>query len=187
MAHSRNNVIVHGFSGKFGEMLVFRQKDGKTLATQAPGERTQPPSAKQQEVLDKFQRAVIYGKTVMADPMMKQAYKDKAGPGESAYNVAIADFFKAPNIDNVDLSGYTGQAGQQIKITVTDNFEVIAVSVSIENEDGTLQEEGDANQQNNKLEWIYTTSTTNSSLSGDKITITARDNPANVTKKEQTV
>jgi hypothetical protein len=185
MAESKKNDVILGMSGKFGEMFVFRQKDGKTIASRAPGPRTAEPTSGQQAVRSKFQLAVLYGKTIMADEPTKQAYKDRAAPGQSAYNVAIADFFQAPNIVEVDLSQYTGQTGQRIRIRVTDDFEVTSVALTIHNQDGTLQEEGDAVQSENKLDWIYTTNSANASLSGDKITIMATDTPANMTKKEQ--
>jgi hypothetical protein len=185
MAESKKNDVTLGMSGKFGEMFVFRQKDGKTIASRAPGPRTGEPTADQQAVRGKFQLAVIYGKTVMANELLKHDYKSRAEPGQTAYNVAIADYFQAPDIVEVDLSQYTGQIGQQIRIRVTDDFEVTSVAVTIHNQDGTLQEEGDAAMTPNKLDWIYTANSTNASLSGDKITIMATDTPANMTKKEQ--
>lgn len=185
MAEAKKNDVTLGMSGKFGEMFVFRQKAGKTIASRAPGPRTDQPTAGQQAVRSKFQLAVLYGKTVVADELMKKAYKDRAEPGQTAYNVAIADYFQAPDIVEVDLSQYTGQPGQSIRIRVKDDFEVTSVAVTIHNQDGTLQEEGDAAPTPNTLDWIYTTTSTNASLSGDKFTIMATDTPANLTKKEQ--
>jgi dTDP-4-dehydrorhamnose reductase len=86
---------------------------------------------------------------------------------------------------DVDLTGYTGQVGQKIRIRVTDDFAVKSVVVTIHNADGTLQEEGDAALEENQLDWIYTTNSNNISLTGDKITIIAADIPDNLTKQEK--
>jgi hypothetical protein len=187
MAESKNNVITHGLSGKFGDLVVFRQRAGKTLATKAPGSRETAPSQAQQNVRQRFQRAAIYGKSVLANPTAKQAYAAAAANGQSAYNVAFADFFHAPDIAQVDLSGYTGQAGEPIRIKVTDDFKVKTVKVQIHNEDGTLVEEGQATQLGDGPDWTYTTTSSNPSIIGDKITIIATDNPDNLTMEEFTL
>jgi hypothetical protein len=187
MAESKNNVVIHGFSGKFGDLIVFRQKAGKTIAAKPPREQTQEGSVAQQAVRDKFQRAVIYAKTAIAEPLKKEAYEEVARDGQSAYNVAIADFFNAPDIDEIDVSGYTGQPGQRIRIKVLEDFEVVGVSVTIHNNDGSLLEEGDAAQGVDNSEWIYTTSAVNANLAGDKITVIARDTPANLSTEVKTL
>jgi hypothetical protein len=48
----------------------------------------------------------------------------KAKKGRTAFNTAVADFLNAPDIDTIDLSGYTGQPGDLIRITVTDDYKV---------------------------------------------------------------
>jgi hypothetical protein len=55
---------------------------------------------------------------------MKAAYAAKAKKGWTAYNAAVADFLNAPDIDTIDLSGYTGQPGDPIRIIVTDDYKV---------------------------------------------------------------
>jgi threonine dehydratase len=98
--------------------------------------------------------------------------------------VAIADFFNAPDIIELNLTEYSGGPGQQIKMKVTDDFKVKAVMVTIQNENGSIVEEGSAIQIANTAEWVYTTKATNDTLSGDKITIVASDNPDNLTTRE---
>lgn len=36
MAESKNNIITYGLSGKIGNILVFSQRNGKTIVSQAP-------------------------------------------------------------------------------------------------------------------------------------------------------
>jgi hypothetical protein len=185
MAESKNNIVIHGLSGKLGDILVFRQVAGRTIASKAPVASSAEPSAAQQAIRDKFQRAAVYGRTVVADPALKDEYGSAAPKGQTAYNVAIADFFNAPDILEIDVSGYTGQAGQQIKLKVTDDYKVKQVKVAIHNGDGSFLEEGPAVQVAGTADWVYTTKETNDNLAGDRITIEATDNPANLTRGEQ--
>ena len=57
--------------------------------------------------------------------------------------------------------------------------------MKIENEDGSLVEEGLA--IDNGAEWIYTATANNADLSGDKITVQATDNPANLSEMIKTL
>ncbi len=92
----------------------------------------------------------------------------------------MADLQQAPNIDSIDLSGYTGKVDEQIIILATDDFKVISVAVNISNDDGTLVEEGAAVLSATGLNWIYTTTDLNANLSGDKITVEATDTAGNL-------
>lgn len=182
MAQSKNNIVTHGLSGKIGDLLVFSQRNGKTIVSKVPKERAGDLSEKQKDHTRKFQKAILYAKSVMNDPGKKQEYEAVAdrAKGITGYNVAVADLLNAPDIESIDLSGYTGDPGNLIKITATDDFEVVAVTVKIENADGSLVEEGSA--VNNGAEWIYTATVSNPDLAGDKITVTASDAPANLSQ-----
>lgn len=185
MAQSKNNVVTHGLSGKV-DLLVFSQRNGKTIVSKSP-RKPGTVSPSQQQVQASFQQAVIYAKAATADPVTKENYKAKAPVGNSAYNVAIADFFNAPDITEVDLSAYTGAPGSSIKIAVNDDFKVASVSVKIENPDGSLVEQGNAVAQPDGLHWIFSATQNNSSLSGDKITVLASDLPGNQSTDERTL
>ncbi|AYN01043.1 hypothetical protein [Chryseobacterium sp. 3008163] len=185
MAESKNNIVTHGLSGKVGDLLVFSQRNGKTIVSKAPKERTGELSDKQKAHKLKFQKAVLYAKSALADPVKNQMYgiKSDSSSGITTYNVAVADLLNAPDIEEIDLSNYSGNPGDLIKITATDDFQVISVTVKIENADGILVEEGNA--VDNGAEWIYTATASNSDLAGDKITVHATDNPANITELTQ--
>lgn len=182
MAQSKNNIITHGLSGKVGDIIVFSQRGGKTIVSKAPRKRTGEDSEKQKEQQAKFQQAVLYGKSVIADPTQKELYEST---GKRAYNVAVADMLNAPKIEKIDLTSYTGQIGDTIKIRVMDDFAVTSVKVIIENSDGSLVEQGNATLQG--IDWVYTATATNPDLSDDKIIIQATDIPANLSEKTQTL
>lgn len=187
MAQSKNNIITHGLSGKVGDLIVFRNRNGKTYVASKPRSHTGEMTEGQKEHQKLFQQAVIYARSVLTSPETKQAYKDAADEGESAYNVAVADFMNAPDIDEIDLSKYTGKVGDTIIITVTDDFKVAEVSVTIFNADGTEVEHGLAQSGLGGLQWLYAATTANNSLDGDKIIIRASDLPGHATEKQEII
>jgi hypothetical protein len=180
MGESKNNLATEGLSGQVGNLVFRRRKgDGKVFVSVHPSAHEGEPSEAQQKVNSKFQEAVIYGKSVIADPATKALYSEKASVGQSAYNVAVADFFNAPDIKEVDLSAYTGEVGSTIKVKVIDDFKVVKVQVQIAGVDGTLIETGEAVLQADGLYWMYTATQKNEAPTGDKITVTAWDMPNN--------
>lgn len=181
MAKVGKNIVTTGFRGKLGDLIVFRRRGGKTIVASAPEKTAHELTDAQKKHRHQFQNAILYGKSVVADPIRNAAYKGEAKEGQSAFNVAVADFLNAPSFDEIDLSKYSGQPGSIIKIQVTDDFKVVEVQVEIFNGDGVLVESGAAAQQENSLDWIYTATQTNGSLDGDKIVIKASDVPGNVT------
>jgi len=108
MAKQSNNVVTHGLSGKVGDLLVFSQRGGKTVVSKVPQKRKGGDSELQKEHKRKFQRAVLYAKSALTSPDLQEAYGKSAKKGQTAYNVAVADFFHAPDIHQVDVSNYTG-------------------------------------------------------------------------------
>lgn len=136
----------------------------------------------------RFQQAVIYAKGQAHDPAVQAAYGDEAkAQNLSVFNVVLRDHMQAPNITDVDLSQYTGQAGQVIGVTADDDHAVQSVSVKIENSDGTLVEQGPAQQQAAPNQWLYRTTAANATLAGDKITVTATDRPGNQDMETRTL
>ena len=187
MATTKNNVIVKGASGKFGRQIVFSQRAGKTIMSKPPL-RTAPPTQKQKEQQTKFARAAAYAKNALLDPTLKEAYTTEAKKRQdvSPYNMAMTDYLRPPQITNVDHSAYTGDAsGEKIIIEAADAFKITTMKVKITAANSSTLEEGNATLVNGK--WQYTTTTTNTTLTGSKITLTATDRPGNTTIKEITL
>ncbi len=187
MAQSKNNVLTHGLSGTVGDLIVFRVRGDKTFVSSKPRERSGEQTEAQKAQQARFQEATIYGRNAISDPEQKTAYGEKATEGKTAYNVAVADFLKAPNIKLIDLTGYSGKIGDIIKVTVTDDFKVTGVSVGIYNADGSEVEHGLAVQDGFKNDWVFTAKTDNASLDGDKIVVTASDIPGNISEKSESL
>jgi hypothetical protein len=184
MAKQKGNVVTYGLSGKIGDLLVFRQVNGQTIVSKMP-EQSKTLSEKQIAHRKRFQQAVFYSQKALDAPETGELYKAaaKKSKGKRPDNIAVADFFNAPDIQNVDLSGYTGAAGEQILIEVSDDFAVKTVTVNITNADGSLVEEGEAVKSSGN-EWIYTTTQNNECLCGDKIVVSASDLPGNIDVKD---
>ena len=187
MATTKNNVIVKGASGKFGRQIVFSQRAGKTIMSKPPL-RTAPPTTKQKEQQTKYARAAAYAKNALLDPTLKEAYTTEAKKRQdvSPYNMAMTDYLRPPQITNVDHSAYTGDAsGEKIFIEAADAFKITTLKVKITAANNSTLEEGNASMVNGK--WEYTTTATNTTLTGSKITLTATDRPGNTTTKEITL
>jgi len=186
MAESNKNMATEGLTGQIGNFVFRRRRaDDKILVSHHPSAHSMPPTAIQEKNMSKFQEAVIYGKSILADAANKAAYKDKAHAGESAFNVAVADYFHAPYITEIDVTQYTGAVGSTITVGATDDFEVAKVHVHIANGDGTVVEDGDAVKNADGLHWVFTATQNNASTTGDKITVTAYDRPGNETGQDK--
>ena len=188
MGESKNNLATEGLSGQVGNLVFRRRKsDGKVFVSHQRSASEGEPTEAQKTVQSRFQQAIIYGKTAVADPDTKAQYEQKKSAGQSAFNVAVADYFNAPDIQEIDVSAYTGQVTSTIRVRATDDFAVKVVFIHIANADGSLVEEGDAVLQANGVDWVYTATQTNESLDGDRVTVKVSDTPHNTTVQEKTL
>lgn len=176
---------MRGTSGALGDELVFRQRAGKTIISLPPVPRPDNPTDEQNSIRTKFQEATRYARTIMANPTLKELYAARAKGGVTAFNLAFADFFKAPEIIAVDLDDYTGAVGNTITVLATDNFKVQTVFVSIQDDEGNLVEEGAAviNADNDDF-WTYTATTANATPAAGTVIVRASDLPGNMTVQE---
>jgi hypothetical protein len=185
MARSKNNIVTQGLSGRV-DQLVFRQRFGQTVVTRKHRPSGEPSDA-QINLRSRFRQAAAYAKAAIADAATKLFYSSKAKAGQSAYNVALADFFNAPEIGEIDTSAYNGSIGSRITVPVTDGGKVVSVKVKIHKGDGTLVEEGSALQQSNGLYWMFIARSLNDGLSGSIITVSATDLPNHSSLKQITL
>lgn len=181
MAKSNNNVVTYGLQGLIGNMLVFKQVNGKTVVAQRPKKSLAPPTTVQLNTQSRFKEAAAYAKNAIADTDLRAFYTNVAKKGQSAYNVAFADYFKAPEVSNPITDQYTGQIGQILKVQATDNVQVVSVLVQILLANGTVLEEGQATSLINGLDWQYACSQENSSIAGSRVVFKATDTAGNET------
>jgi len=187
MVRIKKNMITKGFSGKFGNDIVFKTQGERTFAFPASESSDREPSEKQKAQILRFKMATAYAKAQLADPAKKAYYDAFADDGRTAYNQAVSDFLKPPVIHQVDVSGYSGAVNDEILVLATDNFEVTQVKVQILDSSDTLLEEGSASLNSLGTHYLYKATKSNSSPSGGKVIATAFDRPGNATVHEETL
>ncbi len=187
MAHVKKNIVTEGLSGKLGNTLVFRSHKNKTIVSVRPEKTNRPRSEAQQRQQRRFQQGIAYAKKATQDTALKASYALRAKAGQTAYNVALADYLNAPEIQQVDASLYTGTKGSPVLIQVVDDHSVAEVKVSVYDPQGVLLEEGKATLEENGWDWVYTTQKPNAQRSGSKIFVTASDLPGNHVIKETVI
>ena len=175
MAKSLNNIVMYGASGKLGNQIVFRQgKGGQTIIAVKPAAgRSFNPA--QQAHQDAFRNAIAYAKTAKDETI----YLTKSqGTTMTAFNAAVADWFNKPEVLEINIDNWTGDAGQIIRVKAQDDTQVTKVHVQIADAQGNILEEGDAVQADG-LWWAYTTSTGEVNPSTATVKATAHDLPGN--------
>jgi hypothetical protein len=180
MAKVNNNLVTYGLSGLLGNQLVFRKgKAGNTIVAVRPAyaqNRTASPS--QEAHQEAFREAIAYAKSAKDETV----YITKAqGTTMSAFNAAVADWFNAPKVLEIDVEGWTGAVGQTIRVKAQDDTQVAKVHVVINHVNSALIEEGDAVQAEG-LWWTYTT-TGSAVPQNSTIVATAQDLPGNSAEK----
>jgi hypothetical protein len=106
----------------------------------------------------------------------------------------VADFFNAPSVDEVDLSGYAGAVGDAIVVRASDDFDpsitlragVTGVRVAIAKADGTAVEEGAATETpTGRCRWVYTATAAVDTGTTVRIAVAATDRPGGVGEAEE--
>ena len=183
MARVNYNVVTHGVSGKIGDLLQFRQRNGKTIIAKIAA-RSGKVAPAQQLVRDKFRLATAYAKSAIKNPAIRELYETRATGGQSAYNLAIRDYFNAPVINAVDIGSYTGEIGSLITVMATDDTRLVDVRLQVFDSTGSLVEAGSATRVGEQDSWIYTATVFHHSPSGGKVLVEVQDTPGNITVQE---
>ena len=182
MAKVKNNIVTQGLSGSLGNQIVFRKdKAGRTIVAAKPtfpDNRTfNTGQLAQQEA---FRQAINYARTAKSN----EIYINRAqGTPMNAYNVAVADWFGQPEVLELDISGWTGQIGQTIRVKAQDDTKVVSVRVMIRENNATAiaLEQGEAVQsETDGLLWTYTTTTVVPMTPGTRLDAFAQDLPGNI-------
>ncbi len=178
MAKVRNNVVVRGLSGSFGDQVVIKiDKAGRTIVCNKPefdDDRVFTPAQLAHQ--EAFREARAYAK----ESKDLEAYVEKAeGTPMSPANVALADWFNAPEIKEINLSAWTGEVGQPISIKAVDDVEVTQVTVVITDAQDALLEQGAAVKGEGGW-WTYKTTATATGI--PKVMVSVADLPGHITQ-----
>lgn len=108
---------------RFGD-LVFKRYHDEVIMSRTPDLSGKPPTAGQTAHRERFRLAVLYGNTMLADPEKREVYEASAKrKGLMAFAVTVGDFLDAPALEEIDVSGYSGRAGETIRVVATDDFD----------------------------------------------------------------
>ena len=170
MAKIVDNPITEGFSGKFGNRLVFRHmRDGRTIVVSRPDFSNRVFSQEQLTHQSRFQQAAAYARVAAKT---HPVYAERARrTGKPAYNIALSDWFHPPVIHEVS------RGEGCIHVKASDNVQVTKVRVTILDEEGQTLEQGQATSPYGDF-WEYATSTEGN------IIVEAFDLAGNCTKHE---
>src|SRR4026209_1772739 len=149
------NIVLSGLTGSLGDKLVLRRgRRGQTIVSKKPAfapDREFTPAQRTHQAA--FREAAAYAKSVKDEELYLTKAKQT---GQTSYNLALADWFHKPQVTELDVSGWNGQAGQLIHIRAPDDVKITRVSVMITEGNGTLFEQGNA--QPGKVScWTYVT------------------------------
>ncbi len=174
MGKIKNNVVTKGFSGQFGDELVFRQLDKKTIFARK-GISTKAPTAGQVNTRNKFTDAAYFATAALDNPISMEDYTQMAQLQglKSAYVAALTDYLTAPEIGKVYTALYKGKVGDMINISSKSPFKITEIDVTILAPNGTVLESGKAEQ--NLLRYRYVATVANPTVTGTKIVLKARD------------
>jgi len=155
MARISHNIVIDGLLGSLGKQLILKHdRAGRTIISLKPQfdpNRVFTPAQKAQQ--NAFREAVAYAGSAQTNPLY---IKKAAGTLRTPYNIAVSDWFHAPEILDIIIDAYTGAPGQPIRVKAIDDVKVTSVTILITDETGALIEQGPATQLD-RLTWKYTT------------------------------
>ena len=174
MAIVRENLTLEGLSGLLGDQFIFKQDQmGRTIVSRKPNFENRVFSKDQKKHQSRFQEAAAYAKAAAkTEPVYAEL---AAGTAKSAYNVAVKDWFNPPEVREIDLGAYGGQAGETIRAKVTDDVRVMQVKLVISSGDGVMVEQGDMRLEQG--EWYSYTTAVSCPPGVVKVAVTGLDLP----------
>ena len=147
-----------GMRGKVGNM-VHRQVGNLQIAGALPDFSTRVLSDKQVASNNRFKESGVAWKGLPS--AVKNTYKARAKElNSSPCGLHKKNYCQPPSVESIDLSGYTGQAGQSIAVRATDLVEVARIDVTIREAGGNVVESGAATPGiGGSMDWVYLSKT----------------------------
>jgi hypothetical protein len=184
---TKQNDLTKNYSGIFGNLVILRNRRGKSVMTIPPARPETTPTEAQLAAQERFKRAADYASNAIKDPALKAEYAAKAKDGMSAYVTAVADFLRLPSISQIDTSGYKGNAGDKIRVSARDDFRLVSVTLKISDTGGKEIEAGECVITKPSGQYEYVATQQMDFSNGAIIRVQASDLPGNVTEKSVTL
>ena len=183
MALANDNILMRFSRGRIGD-VIFRVWGENTVVSKAPDYSKTLRSDAQKAVNRRFKVATGYGHRVLQDPVAYAFYDKKKRGIQTVWNVAISDYMKRPEIAEIDVWNYKGQAGNTIRVKARDNYCVASVNVMIINASGFEVESGMAVQMPGSGVWGYKATERNTEWKGVRVIVRVTDSPGNLVRAE---
>lgn len=178
MANELYDSFLRRLSDAVDEFIVHQTRSGRIIIADTPrldDERLFAEERDTQAAL--LRKAVTYAEFALGH----EAYVNTAmETGASPYTIALADWFGAPRVLEINVDAWTGERGQLIRVKARDNVLVARVTLVIRDAQENMLEMGEAVQaEPGSAWWHYTTRSAVSIEPFPILEATAEDLPGN--------
>ncbi|MCF6407098.1 hypothetical protein L3C95_29655 [Chitinophaga filiformis] len=175
MAIVKDNILLQFVRGTLGKQLTIYERNGQIIMATKRGPSRKKPTQKQLEARERMTIASARAQRMMADPEVKAYYASLAGPGQNAYNMAVKDAYRSPEIQSIRLEK------EEVVVTAKNEFRVAEVEVKVVDADGVVTESGQAVLGWNGVDWHYKATAL---PAGGKVIVEVENLPGRYTVKE---
>jgi hypothetical protein len=157
MANNGRDNFARGSRRVFGgELVIYETGSGKKIVARKPSFDDNLTYTENQTMRDAALRdAAMYASFAESQEDYIQIAEQT---GSTAYALAVADWYGAPKVLEINLDDWTGQPGETIRVKARDNVLVARVTLMIRDHDSQLVEMGEAvHSEAGGLWWTYTT------------------------------
>jgi hypothetical protein len=157
MANVYRNRFSRGWNGASGDpFVVHKTGSGKSIVAGKPMFDDAMAYTERQTM---HQAAVRDSALYASFAENLEAYICKAKElGTTAYALAVADWYGAPRVLEINVDRWTGKVGESIRVKARDNVMVASVLLVIRDAQGQIMEMGEAVQAGtDSAWWNYTT------------------------------
>ena len=175
MAIVKDNILMQLVRGTLGKHFIIYERNGQIIMAVKRGPSKKKPTQKQLEARQKMTIASARAQVLMADPEIKAYYESMAGPGQNAYNMAVKDAYRRPEVQNIRLEN------EDVVVTAKSEFRVAEVEVKVIDAEGVIIESGQAVLDRNRVDWHYKATAL---PAGGKVIVEVVSLPEKLTVKE---
>ncbi|PWV55587.1 hypothetical protein [Chitinophaga sp. S165] len=151
MAIVKDNILMQLVRGSLGKQITIYERNGQIIMAKKRGPSKKKPTQKQLEARHKMTIASMLAQQMLEDPQIKAYYQSLAGPGQNAYNIAVKDAYRSPEVQNIRLEK------EEVVVTAQNEFRVAEVEVRVIDAEGVITESGRAFLGRNGVDWYYKT------------------------------
>lgn len=90
----KKNILLADVSGRIGKQIIIKQYGDRTVISKFPNMSKVKYTKNQKQGQSLFQRAVVFGRHVIADLKKKKEFAKKAKKGQTAYHAAVSAFMR---------------------------------------------------------------------------------------------